>query len=126
MWALVNHQTKMETDRGSGRYRPNKGDLVLVRDKVLDGQRGRKLDPKWKGPRIVESVSEHGLSALVKELYGEGKTRRYHVDDLKQYLGRDRPDQQEDTESTIRTARTAMNHAGLVGQRAVFVLERTC
>jgi hypothetical protein len=126
MWALTSHQTKTESKRRQGRYLPKQGDLVLVRDKVLDGQRGRKLDPKWRGPRLVVSVSGHGLSASVKELYGEGRARRYHIDDLKPYVTREDRKQEEGPIPTVRTNRDAMTHAGFAGERAVFLLQETC
>ena len=64
---------------------PNVGDLVLVRDLQLDKQKGRKLDPKWLGPRILVKFTEGGHSAWVREVYGPQKLKRYHINDLIQY-----------------------------------------
>lgn len=42
MWALVTHQVNIEAHRSNGRYELIVGDLVLIGDKTIDGQRGRK------------------------------------------------------------------------------------
>jgi hypothetical protein len=131
MWALVTHQMGTERGRPKPRYTPEPGDLVLVRDKIIDGQKGRKLEARWKGSRLVDRVSEHGLSATIRELYGEGVTRRYHVNDLKAYVKRNREDQraEEDDqrrdqhEPTIQTGKGAMKHVGFIGEREVFITE---
>lgn len=50
------------------------GDLVIVPNPAVDGQRGRKLEAKWLGPRIFthshphpRSLAASGLSGLVRE-----------------------------------------------------------
>jgi hypothetical protein len=130
MWALVTHQVTTEERQRSARYQPVQGDLVIVRDKTVDNQRGRKLEPKWKGPRLVVRVSRHGLSAEVREIYGDGASKRYHVDDMKQYYsrgttiagGEDRRGRCDPSPSVI-TARTGMEEAVLVGQKAVMMTD---
>ena len=67
---------------------PKTGDLVLVRNHAVDGQRGRKLESKWLGPRLLVSLSSSGLTGRVRELYGEGGTKKYHLNDLLLYVER--------------------------------------
>lgn len=67
---------------------PKAGDLVLVRNHAVDGQRGRKLEGKWLGPRLLVSLSSSGLTGRVRELYEEGSTKKYHVNDLILYVER--------------------------------------
>ncbi len=67
---------------------PKAGVLVLVRNHAVDRQRGRKLESKWLGPRLLVSLSLSGLTGRVKELYGEGGTKKYHLNDLILYVER--------------------------------------
>lgn len=64
------------------------GDLVLVRNHAVDGQRGRKLESKWLGPRLLVSLSSSGLTGKVRELYGGGGTKKCHLNDLLLYVER--------------------------------------
>ena len=61
---------------------PIVGDLVLVRDHQLDQRKGRKLDPKWMGPRVLVKFTKGGKSAWVREVCGPQKLKRYHIKDL--------------------------------------------
>lgn len=67
---------------------PKAGDLVLVRNHAVDGQRGRKLESKWLEPRLLVSLSSSGLTGRVRELYGEDGTKQYHLNDLIFYVER--------------------------------------
>ncbi len=67
---------------------PKVGDLVLVRNHALDRQRGRKLESKWLGPRLVVLLSLLGPTKRVKEIFGEGGTKKYHLNDLILYVER--------------------------------------
>ena len=69
---------------------PEPGDLVIVWDKSRQNQHGRKLDPHWWGPRLLHRWANNRQSGYVKELRGEEKLRRYHVNDLILYYPRDR------------------------------------
>ena len=51
----------------------------------MDSQKGRKLESRWLGPRIIVSYTASGSSAYVRELHGSGKTKRYHLNDLLLY-----------------------------------------
>lgn len=59
-----------------------------MRNHAVDGQRGRKLESKWLGPRLLVSLSLSGLTGKVKELYGEGGTKKYYLNDLILYVER--------------------------------------
>ena len=67
---------------------PEPGDLVLIRHHTVDQQKGRKLDPKWLGPRILESWTHHGKSGVVREIQGTKKSKRYSIDDIMLYYQR--------------------------------------
>lgn len=68
---------------------PEPGDLVLVRNHAVDGQRGRKLEAKWVGPRILVSYySASKVSGHLREIYGDGKTKKYHLNDILLYKER--------------------------------------
>lgn len=67
---------------------PKAGDFVLVRNHAVDGQRGRKLESKWLGPRLLVSLSSSGLTGRVRDLYGAGGTKKYHLNDLILYVER--------------------------------------
>ena len=67
---------------------PEPGDLVLVRHHAIDNQRGRKLEAKWLGPRLLTRLSASRLSGYVRELHGDGKEKKYHINDLLLYYER--------------------------------------
>lgn len=67
--------------------KPVEGDLVMVRRHEIDQQKGRKLELRWNGPRLLVRMSARGNSAFVRELHGT-KEKRYYVDDLKVYVRR--------------------------------------
>lgn len=67
---------------------PKPGNLVLVRNHAVDTQRGRKLEAKWLGPRILVSYSASKVSAHIREIYGDGKTKKYHLNDIVLYKER--------------------------------------
>ena len=64
---------------------PKEGDLVVVRNHAVDSQKGRKLEWRWFGPRILVLYTASRLSAYVREVHGVGKPKRYHLDDILLY-----------------------------------------
>lgn len=66
---------------------PREGDLVMIRRHELDNQKGRKLESRWEGPKVLVRLSARGNSGFVKEVHGS-KEKRYHVDDMKVYVSR--------------------------------------
>lgn len=44
------------------------GDLVLLRNRSLDLEHGRKLEAKWKGPFRIHRMLNHHRSALLEDL----------------------------------------------------------
>ena len=83
--AYTNYLKRM---RGRRQKIPNPGDLVLVRNHVVDSQRGRKLEAKWLGPRLLVSYSTSKLTGYVREIYGDGKAKKYHLNDILLYQER--------------------------------------
>ena len=83
---LATHQGKNEAMRTTTQELPKAGDLVLVRDTQLDNQRGRKLEARWRGLRILVQTTKENLSGWTKTLYSDGKLKRYHMQDLKKYI----------------------------------------
>ena len=53
-----------------------------LRQLDIDAQKGRKLEAKWLGPRLLVSKTKHGMSGYVREIYREGKLKRYHLNDM--------------------------------------------
>ena len=98
---------------------PKIGDLVLVRDLQLDKHHGRKLDPKWLGPRILVKFSEGERSAWVREVYGPQKLKRYHLDDMVLYYARTNPVGGPLVATTTPTIQSDMRITTKPGQRAL-------
>lgn len=46
------------------------------------------MESKWLGPRLLVSLSSSGLTGRVRELYGAGGTKKYHLNDLILYVER--------------------------------------
>lgn len=61
---------------------PKEGDLIVVRSHAVDSQKGRKLEGRWLGPRLLVSYTISRLSAYVREVHRVGKPKRYHLDDI--------------------------------------------
>jgi len=68
---------------------PEAGDLVIVRHHAVDNQRGRKLESRWLGPRLLVNLTPSGNSGHVQELHGDGATKRYHLNDILLYKERE-------------------------------------
>ena len=61
--AREQHRLESRAHPPSGTYgKPKAGDPVLLRDLARDQQHGRKLDPPWSEPRIVDRISKTGLA----------------------------------------------------------------
>ena len=88
--AREQHRLESRAHPPSGTYRkPKAGDLVLLRDLARDQQHGRKLDPRWSEPRIVDRISKNGVSAYIRALHDPpSRAKRYHIDDLRIYVPR--------------------------------------
>ena len=67
---------------------PKPGDLVIIRHHTIDNQKGRKLESKWLGPRLLIRFSASGLSAYVRELHGSATEKKYHINDILLYYPR--------------------------------------
>ena len=92
--SLATHQGKNEAKRAIPLGLLSPGDLVLVRDTQLDNQRGRKLEARWRGPRMLVQMTKEHLSGWVKPIYENGKMKRYHCQDMKKYVSRVKPGQE--------------------------------
>lgn len=134
---LARSQHSLERNRPAGRgYRkPRPGDMVLRRDLARDKQHGRKLDPRWTEPRVVDRLSNNGMSAYIWALHDPpSRAKRYHIDDLWIYIARKASVSTDPTISadsngrdstmvpaTVTYSRTAMGDkpgAFVIGQRA--------
>lgn len=86
---LASKQDSIRIRKSAGYKTPKEGDLVLLRDFPLAKDKGRKLDPRWSTPRLLERISKSGVSAHVRQLHDPpGRTKCYHFDDLLVYLPR--------------------------------------
>ena len=87
---LSSSQDQTLRKQSPGYRKPLPGDLVLVRDIQLAKDHGRKLEPCWSTPRLLERISTSGMSGHVRQLHDRpGHTKRYHLDDLLLYILRD-------------------------------------
>lgn len=68
---------------------PKPGDLVMIRRHELDNQKGRKLESRWDGPKLLVRFSARGNSGFVQEVHGDGKEKRYYVDNIRVYVERE-------------------------------------
>ena len=120
---LSRSQDAVVPKESRGYRKPKVGDLVLVRDTQLAKDKGRKLEPRWTTPRILERMSTSGVSGHVRQLHDPpGKTKRYHLDDLIPYVSRG-SDGEAPTPTVTPTIEYTRDSLGdvpgrLVGQRA--------
>lgn len=57
--------------REKGRWTaPQAGDLVMVRQFVIDKEHGNKLEPRWSVPKLLKEVSPSGVAGYVTDFYG--------------------------------------------------------
>ena len=61
----------------------------MVRYYSIDGQKGRKLEPKRLGPRLLTRITQHGLSGCIREIHGMGEGKRYYMNDIMLYYERE-------------------------------------
>lgn len=86
---LAGKQDSIHPRPSAGYRKPKPGDLVLVRDFQQAKEKGRKLEPRWSTPRIVDRISASGVSAHVRQLHDPPElTKRFHIDDLILYVPR--------------------------------------
>lgn len=125
--AREHHRKENSTKTPGGTYkRPEPGDLVLLRDLARDKHLGRKLDPRWTEPRLVERISKNGMSTYIHAIHeSPDRAKRYHIDDLRVYSSRTNKRLDEPTMTSYAAAVTYSrdafgNHMGVftTGQRA--------
>ena len=123
---LAEKQDQLQAKKTPGYRKPKAGDLVLIRDFQQAKNKGRKLEPRWSTPRILERISHSGVSAHVRQLHDPpGVTKRYHLDDLLLFVSRDKRypapqfQKQGDRVGAVQYSRDAMDEAGIwsEGQR---------
>ena len=89
MQKLARSQDLLNRRATPGSKWPRAGDLVLVRDIQLAKEKGKKLEPRWSTPRILERISKSEVSGHVRQLHDPpNRTKRYHLDDLIPYASR--------------------------------------
>ena len=86
-------------DRQGARQSPGKGDLVLLRRFAVDKDKGKKLEPKWEGPYLVQRLARSKVSALLDDIHTGKHKGRYSLDSLKVYVLR--ADAKQDDHGTI-------------------------
>lgn len=68
---------------------PQKGDLVLLRQFVIDKEKGRKLEPRWEGPYLLVKVAKEGVSGFLQDLKTGKVKGKYAFDAMKTYVPRE-------------------------------------
>jgi hypothetical protein len=61
---------------------------MLIRNKIKDNQKKKKLNVRWKESRMMIMKIKHDLNIWIKSLYEVEKSTRYHVNDLKSWVER--------------------------------------
>ena len=85
----LQHRQERASQPTRGYRKPRPGDLVLLRDLARDKQHRRKLDPRWTEGRMVDRLSNNGMSAYIRPLHDPpSRAKRYHIDDLRVYITR--------------------------------------
>ena len=126
---IMSYATDSKHGRRNRKQRlPEPGDLVMVRHSAIDNQHGRKLDPKWLGPRILVRWAKGKVSAYVREVHGDPTEKRYHVNDMMTYYARQADDIVDGTIMTIGPFGTTLVYTagrgirvGRNGSRAVLL-----
>ena len=87
---MTAHLTDLELSQKMPRYEtPKQGDLVLLRRFVVDKDKGRKLEPRWEGPYILDRVGREGVSGYLRDLKTDRVRGRYGFDAMKVYIPRE-------------------------------------
>ena len=120
---LAHSRDQISGKPSKGYKRPQARDLVLVRDIQLAKEKGKKLEPRWSTPRVLERISKSGVSGHVRQLHDPpGKTKRFHIDDLVPYISQKNESFPASTVlSAIKYSRDAMGDVQgnwIKGQRA--------
>jgi len=69
---------------------PVVGDLILLRRIVVDKEKGHKLEPKWEGPYLVESLTGSGRSVYYATLNNpDQRLGRRHVNQVRVFVPRE-------------------------------------
>ena len=87
---------KISQEKSQGRHekkikrkiRYKEGDKVLLYDSRLDKQWSGKLEPRWKGPFIIQERLSMG-SYILKNQFGQPLKEPIHSDRLKLYKDRE-------------------------------------
>ncbi|KAI9775776.1 MAG: hypothetical protein M1839_000904 [Geoglossum umbratile] len=112
------HQ-QMEGQRNPVYTRPKEGDLVLLWNAQIGGQRGWKLESHWSEPYRLVKINPGCVTGMVSKLYGDGSQRRIHLDDMKVYCPWSIYPDLITTHATVSYTRDIMKYAGWIGQRAL-------
>ena len=120
---LARNQDQQKPKASRGYRQPKAGDLVLVRDIQLAKEKGKKFEPRWSTPRVLERISKSGVSGHVRHLHDPpGRTKRFHLDDLIPYVSRSGlPPSANTATPAIEYSRDALGNIQgnwVVGQRA--------
>lgn len=87
---VFQHQEELVISYKKGRYHtPRVGDLVLLRQFVIDKEKGRKLEARWEGPYRLDRIGKEGISGHIQDLKTGKIKGRYGFDHLRVYLRRE-------------------------------------
>ncbi len=83
---MTRYQDEKKSKQKKHKDKIKKKDLMLIKNKVRDNQKKRKLNVRWKESRMMIIKIKHDLSIWVKSLYEVEKSTRYHVNDLRSWV----------------------------------------
>lgn len=102
---FLRYQDNQEAAYQGNRFAaPKKGDLVLLRRFVVDKDRGRKLEPRWEGPYLLQKIAKEGISGYLSDLTTQKVKGRYGFDAMKVYIPRDKKGNQGEDVTVIEVA----------------------
>ncbi len=85
---MTRYQDEKESKQKKHKDKIKKKDLMLIRNKIKDNQKKKKLNVRWKESRMMIMKIKHDLNIWIKSLYEVEKSTRYHVNDLKSWVER--------------------------------------
>ncbi len=85
---MTQYQDKIEERQKKNKNTIKKDDLILIKNKMRDNQKSRKLNLRWKESRMIMLKTNYDLNAWIKSLYEIEKTIRHHINDIQLWIER--------------------------------------
>ncbi len=83
---MIQYQNKKKILQKKTKNVISEDDLILIKNKVRDNQKKRKLDSRWKKFRMIMLRTKHELNVWTKSLYDTNKMIRHHITDIRSWV----------------------------------------